>query len=791
MAAVNRVKAWHQCLVTTLLLCIICTTVSEYARAGIKSPFGIKAQPWHQLEPAFQAWINLLVPVSCWQPPGINDGAWIRELVLPDSLPLKKNGKKINKISYISCYPDNRTGQPEKQDWLYFMLLEFSSGKVECYPLDTGQKEGLIRLLSLMYSCGMTVDCVIGHKDVNREVFTQDKIIEQLPQVMGMTSYEELPAIKERMQSILKGRQVSATEAVYRPVEISFYQWLHPMIAQLAYAHLVDHPTIYSRALQSGLYLIALGCGSGDDLHTAQRYFQEKNIQTCATGIEIRPDLIRKARAKLPGCHFICGNARNACQLIRQARQQNPLPEKAPTLVLAEGLLSRQVLKGTYEAVQVLHQFLQEQETDLIVAATYSTPLISQEIMTASHWQGQIIMIKVASNLLSFCPSLMSAFLLSRQSLEQQVRKVRERSLERSASGEFTTLDLSMSGHPLTIMDTILKDISVAMNITQVDLSYSHIGQSQVIPLINRLLGVPRLQQVLVSGYEPWYGNFFEETRRQARTGIALRQDNQYFYDLPTFSPKVARALKQYDEVPYKNIFRPETLDTMAMSSPSGWTDDIEVSGLAPPLLKTYREALLSLLSHHHLQLVDNVGDNVCFFHAVAPQLGMEQPQLVQALILNLLSHQQVIQQLFPSFQGEQFNLLLGELQENAWAEPRVLQLISFLFNKKAALIYFDLTTGEVRLLVYLPDGTVLNQLPEAGISDDDIIVVHNGERHYLAATINMDEHDLLAQNQFTLNPPPIDSPILTPSGSWLATALISLLMWGWNQIAGYKNQQP
>lgn len=391
-------------------------------------------------------------------------------------------------------------------------------------------------------------------------------------------------------------------------------------------------------------------------------------------------------------------------------------------------------------------------------------------------------MIGIPDKLQAVSAPYIPAFIIKRPSIKYQVEGVKQRSLLRSRKKIFTNIDLSMSSNPIEILDALLNDQEATHKISQLDLSYSYIHPQEVKLLIHRLIGFPKLRTVLVSGYEPWNTDFNLAIKQGARYRLLERLDNKYPSELPAFPGWLARLLRQYDQMPARELYKPQKIIPASDLPSQHWTNDISVSGLPPDLLTAYHSSLATFLSSLHLELTSTASDNACFYHAVADQLGMPHQVLIQSLTNQILHNQQAIQQLFPALAGEQFSTLLGEMQDSAWAEPRILQVISFLLNKRAILFYYDRVTGELQILVFMPDGTVLQHIPDNYIDSNDLIVVHNGQHHFLGGMLNQANPNLLTHNQALLDGTTFQQGMAVPENTDSSLpVMVFLFIASWN----------
>ena len=310
-------------------------------------------------------------------------------------------------------------------------------------------------------------------------------------------------------------------------------------------------------------------------------------------------------------------------------------------------------------------------------------------------------------------------------------------------------------------------DQKKSLDITQVDLSYTYLDKHQLDQTINLLLGFPKLVHVMVSGFEPWYESFLQAVKSIGRFKLVLRKDNQYRHELPTLDPSTAKLLGQYKTMPNERVYAPPLPDQIQSppKSTPAWTEDIDSGYLSPELLPTYQKQLLDMLLGHNIQLQETTPDGLCFFHAMALQLHIHESELRAALYNHLAANQQEIQTNFPQFAGEQFTQLMAELLQGAWGDAGQAQLAAWVFNRRMILLYFHSQTGAVLVQVLNPDGSVQqsDSLPD-DFTTNEIVLIHNGQGHWLAAGGSSVETDLQQNNMALLH---IQNPIAPPE-SWM-----------------------
>lgn len=567
-----------------------------------------------------------------------------------------------------------------------------------------------------------------------------------------------------------------------------FLDWHRPQLARLTIAALEDMPKLKQKATEKGVNLVCLGCGGGEDLRICHKAMQEKNYTVRSLGIE-RLSLLRwnaehESSVLGESACFIAGDAHESAELIRQHRKADGL-----TIVVAEDFLVQQVLPGPYSALKILQQLIQPGIADMVVIGGVHHSLVNRRMASAAGWLVQEVDIYHSEPVTKYLyrPKLNDdnhystpSFVLTRPNQDSEWTRLQQLGLRRSTKistegGNFQpiqfmkTLDLSMSGLPNQGLQLFL-DQKKSLDITQVDLSYTYLAENQLDETIHLLLGFPKLVHVMVSGFEPWYDAFLEAVKTTGRFKLVLRKDNQYRHELPTLDPSTAKLLGQYKTMPNERVFAPsfallpESAHILTHDTPA-WTADINSGYLMVELLPDYQKQLLEILSQHAIQLQATTNDGLCFFHAIAMQLHIHESELRASLYNHLVANQQEIQTHFPQFSGEQFNELMAELLHGAWGDAGQAQLAAWVFNKRIILLYFNSQTGAALVQILNPNGSVNqgNTLPD-DFSLNDIVLVHNGQGHWVAAGGNTADVDLLQHNAEVLH---VQSPIEPPE-KWM-----------------------
>lgn len=602
--------------------------------------------------------------------------------------------------------------------------------------------------------------------------------------------------------------------------EKKFMIWHRKILARLMMAALEDDQALKEWATRErrikGVQLYCLGCGYGEDMIEFQSTLQKAGIGSKVFGVEKDEQKGNKALVNsLVALAFNMEPSVKSLPIVLLHRVQDSIPEwcelktefNDPIIVVAEEFFSRAVLKGAYEALHILQQLIQPDTADLVIIGGIYPPLVSERIASSIGWSVQQTDI-YHSKEVSKCNALpdtgstqkdcSSAFVLKRLSKEQQMESIYQRSLRRSVGllseypPPFRTLDLSMFGLTLDALEYFLSH-KENLKITQIDLSYSYIDEKQLPAVVNLLMGFPAAKFVMASGFEPWYPALVKAIEGQQRLKLVQRKDNKYRYELPSLDPDTAKLFGHYKTIPNQRVYEPPKIQTPDPTTLRTPQEEQETGYLSPHLVSPYHQQMLQVLSTHNLQLHTTPADNLCFFHAVTMQLGMTTPDLQAVLINQLQFNQASVEAEFPAFAGEQFQILVSELQQGQWGNAGLARLLAWIFNKRVIILYFNSSSGQVSVQIYNPDGSgseTISTSDNSGLPEDlneqDIILVHNGLGHWLAAFDAEAEINLAQHNSAVLNPDgSMVQSLLQQAGQLykpsIIPQLLALLMVTWN----------
>ena len=523
-------------------------------------------------------------------PPPINAAVSIYHLDIPESISFSYSTGELASIEliiYSVDYRKVRDKEKRRTSTVDSMLLTYVGGKqqlmifTEWFWKRCGNK-----LKALFVRNGGTCTNIHLYDNCHKELLTRQQgvklVIKDLPP-SKKSEIEKLfgkpgdvispPTMKIPIsEQLMTQAEFVMDEWNYTPEIETFFDWHRPVMAQLLKSNLLDSQ--YAGAAEcSGLLLVGLGCGSGADLVVALKELRDSGFSTKQLGIEILSNLVSKGNQLYPELNIIQGDALNSAALIRAQKQKLQLPSSAPTLVLAEELLARRVLSGTYPALQVLQQLIQTGVADVVVIGGWNAILVDEDIAGAAGWSAQTVTLYWESE-----KFYLPALALVRPVHQEQMDAIRCRSIKRSQKGVFTTLDLSRFGLPLLALEYFLTQPE-AQKFTQVGLSWSYLQTDTLDQLMSLLARFPNLKHVTISGFEPWSGEFLKKAKAVKQFKLFQRTDSLYANELPSLEPWRARLLGQYTTMPHNVLFDPKI--TTPPEVPH-WTEDLTVSHLNP-----------------------------------------------------------------------------------------------------------------------------------------------------------------------------------------------------------------
>ena len=727
--------------------------------AVLKTPFNQEPEDWENFLPKLQNLINHTTPISTHpHPPPINAAVDVSSLDIPDKYDLlSPEGGHLIRIEFIIHSVDFKqiTDREDRNAKTQTNILcTLSTGENQLLSISKEQEEQWIKIIQDFPKYGGIYNSVLFCKSIHQDTVCREEYDFRFPGEIAKLQ----AAITRLGMQMCRNNQHSCTidhlisfqkvrdESNYTDDLKKFYRWHREKLSELLLSAVSNNQHVDQLVRYHGAILFCLGCGSGNDLESATSTLQTNGIDVQSIGIEIRPELVEKGLKQFPNYKFIQGNALNSAELILKEKSSRDIGSEIPTLIMAEGLLTRQVLRGPYESLQVLQELVQEGVADIVVIGGLASLLVNGEIATAAGWKSTTIMLYPDVILQNKSRKHDILIVLEKKMLEQQMEDIYSRSQRRSRSRAFTTLDLSMFGLPLSAIQHFLQKQEI-QTIKQIDLSWSYLKKSEINQMLTLLSAFPTLTHITTSGFEPWYELFSEKAKALNQFILLKRTDNKYKHELPSFDPHTARLFGQYDGLPNRSVFKPTQSE---ITDKTTWTQDIAISHLAPPTQNLYHQNLLEIINDVQISLQATPKDGLCLFHSVATQLRITEP-LLRASLLHHITHSQAnIEQMIPAFSGEQFQVLVQELERGAWGDEKIAPLIALFYKKRVILIYPNSQTGSVNVSVFNPDGSGSNALPD-DINNSDIIIVHNGQGHWLGANLNSgngSSHNFQTHNQ-------------------------------------------
>ena len=170
---------------------------------------------------------------------------------------------------------------------------------------------------------------------------------------------------------------------------------------------------------------------------------------------------------------------------------------------------------------------------------------------------------------------------------------------------------------------------------------------------------------------------------------------------------------------------------------------------LVPKARKNYLRRLLFFLTRTNVQLQGTPKDGYCLLHSLAILLNVEVCSIQQQLFDALFDASN-----FDLIPAELASEMLDSLEGKLWGDPAFLALAARVFNKKLFLISANPHSGELQFQLFTPDGNgSLSTTYPANLDIQDVLViVHNGQGHYLAGlTSSQDDPASLASQNLSL----------------------------------------
>ncbi len=520
--------------------------------AGIKTPVNQASGVWKDFLPDLQKGIDNLESVRKPDAPPTKR-AHVRVMTL--SLPRRKKlysptGKFVHELKLIDyAYPPRSKGEGKRNGWMYVLLKHKSGHKLYKCPVSDSEK--WVKARNVWPRYGATQDNVfytpmMGHSPV-------------------LIDESELGRVKKIVKEAKIHPVMSEKTYFAKEKAKMFYEWHRPIVSDILLNAVKSLPNLHKVAKQRGVFLFALGTGSGDDLDIVDKALEKEGIRSRSYGIEIYKCLIKEGKKKYPHLHFIQGDAASPAEIIIKTKKEaikkaKKTAMRKPTIVVAEGFLTRQVLSGAQEGLEVLQELIQDGVADVVVISGLAAPLVNEHIARAAGWEATPLMIHYPDNFagLNTTAEYNPALVLNRPSesdyLDGLVEDF-EKSLEDDPEG---VIDLSMSAKPWLLLKHIRKKLGDINQVCKIDLSFSYMPREQysakLDSIIKNLGSFSGLQQVILSGREHWYKAFAKKIRRHKSVRnfeIALRKDIGYENELPVLNAELRSVLlgKRHPEV--------------------------------------------------------------------------------------------------------------------------------------------------------------------------------------------------------------------------------------------------
>ncbi len=342
-----------------------------------------------------------------------------------------------------------------------------------------------------------------------------------------------------------------------------FYSFFHENIFKLVSKHKLPITQI-----------ISLGGGDGSEL---ERFAKAEWLQPSPSMllVDINQENTQKA-------HQIFENNKKFFSLVGDVTQPTTHADitnriitnsaNACVLFIASGLLARQVLQGSYQAVQVLQHIFNN--ADFVATTSLSAFMFNRRILKAIGYH-----IKDAISQAIDRPDFKGdhkkpvqnkvrqpVFLIEKQSAAERLSFIDKQSEKRSNKN--VNIDLTMSATPLKDLESLRDSKDKGHQnryqaCKQLDLSWVHLSESDFKNLVDmHLIKMRQLKIIVVSGHEPWIAKLKDKSFKTALPGRSVyrrhdhaNQPNEVaFFSRRTLtcfkdqmSSKDAEAMLKYD----------------------------------------------------------------------------------------------------------------------------------------------------------------------------------------------------------------------------------------------------
>ena len=299
--------------------------------AGPQTPVNQPLGQWSSFIPSLQKDVDNLTHIMAPDdPPSKRASVRTLSLSIPAGETLKDpEGRLIKTLKVIEyAYPPDQREAVERSGGMY-IVLEHETGCDLYKPDDKYLGDWRMRR-RLLPEYGAAFDNVFYFPTMG-----------QAPQLVPERYFPFLSFLHSR------GLIPVMMEELYADEVEEFYDWHRPVVAKILCDSLSNDSTLLENAKRHGSHLVALGCGSGCDLDLMSKALKEEGVNTIGHGLEIYQSLVAKAKSKYPHLSFTEADASHPASEIAKAKQGNPLAPESPTIVLAEGFLTRYVLAGS------------------------------------------------------------------------------------------------------------------------------------------------------------------------------------------------------------------------------------------------------------------------------------------------------------------------------------------------------------------------------------------------------------------------------------------------------------
>ncbi|MTI13748.1 hypothetical protein [Sansalvadorimonas verongulae] len=514
------------------------------AHAGLQTPVNQPLGQWELLVPSLQNDLSALTPVfQPVDPPSRRASIRILRLPVPVRETLRSpEGKAVHALKLIDyAYPPHLEEAYTRQGGIY-IALEHESG-CDLYKPDGDCLKSWRERRRMLPEYGATLDNVYYYPTMG-----------QAPQVIKPEAFQSIPFfLRQHVIPVM-------TEEFYGKKASSFYAWHRPVLVNILRDSLCYESSLCEDAKRYGAHLFALGCGSGTELDLASRELEHNGIRTIGHGLEINSSLVENAREKYAYLNFTQADASYPASKIIESKKSKPLSSESPTLVLAEGFLTRSVLSGTEAGLIVLQELLQDGVADFVVIGGLASPLVNEHIAKAAGWIATPLMIFYPENIIAtdiYLPTLV----LRRPAQEEYINTFFERHRSNTGGGE-GVVDMSMSAMPWLLIRRIHEELDID-NVKKVDLSFSYFPKDDYSTLLDDIIlilaSLPSLTHVVLSGRESWLEEFVSKSKDLGKYVVVLRDDIGYKYELPVLEADMRELLLRQRYPSVKNLDVPDT----------------------------------------------------------------------------------------------------------------------------------------------------------------------------------------------------------------------------------------